>query len=129
MYFSSVNLVYKIINKSDIRNLLIILIHSTINRYNIRRSINICLKKRDQYVGSWERSSLVWIGTLNIEQPYKRLLYYILRDSHPTPHTSFSPLEFPFLPLILNFGTRFPIFFALNTNFGMYFPKFLMNLN
>jgi hypothetical protein len=30
-------------------------------------------------------------------------------SSHP--HTSFSPLEFPFLPLVLNFGTRFLNFF------------------
>jgi hypothetical protein len=33
-----------------------------------------------------------------------------LKDSHPTPHTLFSPW-ISFIALILKFGTRFPKFF------------------
>jgi hypothetical protein len=45
----------------------------------------------------------------------------------PPPHTSFSPLEFPFLLLVLKSGTRFPIFcveYELRNVFPEIFEEF-----
>jgi hypothetical protein len=40
----------------------------------------------------------------------------------PPPHLVF-PLEFPFLPLVLNFGTRFSNFFCLEHKLRKVFPQ------